>query len=317
MVKLVILLIIILIIFLSNAPSIKNMLSKKPQKAKKARKVREVKEKRDWGNFSMKKYKNIIIVSIIVILLLIVLFASIKTVPTGSVGVKTRFGAVQDSVITEGINLKVPFIEKIVLINCKTQKIEITSESSTKDMQTVNVTIAVNYNVNKDTANSLYQEVGLNYEDVIIQPAMLESIKATMAQYTAEELITRRSEVSEQIKATLISKISSRGFTVTGFNTTDINFSDAYNQAIEQKAVAQQQVETAKANLEKQQIENQKRISVAEADAKVMELQNSQITENTLRLKELENEEKYIEKWNGSMPSTMLSDSVSTMFGVN
>lgn len=317
MVKLVILLIIILLIFLSNVPSIKNMLSKKPQKTKKARRVREVKEKRDWGNFSMKKYKNIIIVSVIVILVLIVLFASIKTVPTGSVGVKTRFGAVQDSVITEGINLKVPFIEKIVLINCKTQKIDITSESSTKDMQTVNVTIAVNYNVNKDTANSLYQEVGLNYEDVIIQPAMLESIKATMAQYTAEELITRRSEVSEQIKATLISKISSRGFTITGFNTTNINFSDAYNQAIEQKAVAQQQVETAKANLEKQQIENQKRISVAEADAKVMELQNSQITENTLRLKELENEEKYIDKWNGQMPSTMLNDGVSTMFGVN
>ena len=114
MVKLVILLIIILLIFLSNVPSIKNMLSKKPQKTKKARKVREVKEKRDWGNFSMKKYKNIIIISVIVILLLIVLFASIKTVPTGSVGVKTRFGAVQDSVITEGINLKLPFIEKIV-----------------------------------------------------------------------------------------------------------------------------------------------------------------------------------------------------------
>ena len=115
----------------------------------------------------MKRYLKVIIPILMIILLLIVLFASIKTVPTGSVGVKTRFGAVQETMINEGINLKLPFIEKIVLINCKTKKIETSSESSTKDMQTVNVTIAVNYNVNKNTANSLYQEVGLNYEDII------------------------------------------------------------------------------------------------------------------------------------------------------
>lgn len=265
----------------------------------------------------MKRYFKFFIPSLIVILLLIVLFASIKTVPTGSVGVKTRFGAVQETMINEGINLKLPFIEKIVLINCKTKKIETASESSTKDMQTVNVTIAVNYNVNKNTANSLYQEVGLNYEDIIIRPAILESIKSSMAQYTAEELITKRSEVSTKIKDELINKISDRGFTVTGFNITNLLFSDVYNQAIEQKAVAQQQVETAKANLEKQQIENQQRISIAETDAKVMELQNSKITENTLKLKELENQEAFIKKWNGNLPSTMLSDKISTIFGIN
>ena len=184
-------------------------------------------------------------------------------------------------------------------------------------MQTVDVSIAVNYNVNKETANSLYQEVGLNYEDIIIEPAMLESIKSSMAQYTAEELITKRSEVSDKIKETLISKISDRGFTITGFNITDIAFSSTYNQAIEQKAVAQQQVETAKANLEKQQIENQKKISQAEAEAEVMRLQNSQITENTLKLKELENQKAFIDKWTGNLPTTMLSDAMTAMFGLN
>lgn len=268
------------------------------------------------GNLKMKISKKNIILILIVILILIIGFASIKTVPTGSVGVKTRFGAVQKSMINEGINFKLPFIEKIVLVNCKTQKIDTTSESSTKDMQTVDVSIAVNYNVNKDTANKLYQEVGLTYEDIIIKPAMLESIKSSMAQYTAEELITKRSEVSEKIKETLVAKISDKGFTVTGFNITDIAFSDTYNQAIEQKAVAQQQVETAKANLEKQQIENQKKISEAETDAEVMRLQNSQITENTLKLKELENQRAFINKWTGNLPTTMLSDAMTAMFGL-
>ena len=316
----IIFILIVAFILYKNSELREKIFGPKVQKARRVKetKVKEENNKRiDWGRFNMVKFKKIIIIALIIIALLIVLFASIKTVPTGYVGIKTRFGAVQDTVITEGINLKVPFIEKIVLLNCKVQKIEITSESSTKDMQTVNVSIAVNYNVNKETANSLYQEIGLNYEEIIIKPAMLESIKASMAQYTAEELITKRSEVSEKIKETLISKMSNKYFTISGFNTTNINFSDAYNQAIEKKAVAQQEVETAKANLEKQQIQNQQRISVAETDAKVMELQNSKITENTLRLKELENQEKFINKWNGAMPSTMLSDGMSTMFNIN
>ena len=316
----IIYIIVIGIIYFAIYSKTKKADKPKKEKAKRAKKANiNVAEgiKKIGGKIDMKKYKKLIITLVIVFLLAFVLLSSIKTVPTGTVGVKTRFGAVQKTVINEGINLKVPFIEKIVLINCKTKKIDITSEGGTKDMQTVNVAIAVNYNVNKSTANSLYQEVGLNYEEIIIRPAMLESVKASMAQYTAEELITRRSEVSEKIKETLINKISDRGFVVTGFNITDIIFSDTYNQAIEQKAVAQQQVETAKANLEKQQIENQQRISVAETDAQVMELKNSQITENTLKLKELENQEAFIKKWNGQLPSTMLNDKISAIFGID
>ena len=100
-----------------------------------------------------RKYIKWIIIGIVVLLAIITLFNSFKSVPTGYVGVKTQFGKVQNDVLQEGLNGKVPFIEKIVLIDCRTKKVEVTSESSSKDMQTVNVTIAVNYNVGKDTAN--------------------------------------------------------------------------------------------------------------------------------------------------------------------
>ena len=105
----------------------------------------------------MEKKKIIIgtIIGIVILIGLITLFNSFKTIPTGYVGVKTRFGKVQSDVIQEGLNTKAPFIEKIVLIDCKTKKIEVTSESSSKDMQTVKVTIAVNYNVDKSVANQL------------------------------------------------------------------------------------------------------------------------------------------------------------------
>lgn len=267
----------------------------------------------------MKTKKVVIwsVVGIVVLFLIVTLFNSFKTVPTGYVGVKTQFGKVQNDVIQEGLNGKAPYIEKIVLIDCRTKKTEVTSESSTKDMQTVSVTIAVNYNVGKETANKLYKEVGLDYENIILSPAILESIKSVMAQYTAEELVTKRAEVSSMVREALVNKVETRGISVTEFNITNIDFSDAFNAAIEAKAVKQQEVVTAQAELEKQKIQNEKEISIAQKDAEVMKLQNQEITDKTLQLKALEIKEKMIEKWNGTFPTTMLGEDTSVLFNLN
>lgn len=267
-------------------------------------------------DLSRKAIITLWIIGGVIAVVAIVLIASITTVPTGSVGIKVRFGAVQDEVIAEGLNFKAPFIEKIVKIDCKTKKIETSSESSTKDMQTVNATIVVNYNVLKDTANKLYQTVGKEYEDILIKPAMLESIKSAMAQYTAEELITKRADTSDKILETLKAKLDGKGFEITGFNLTNVSFSEAYNNAIEAKAVAQQATEKAKAELEKAQIDNEKKIENAKADAEVMKYQNKEITDKTLALKELEIKEQLIKKWSGNFPSTMLSDNIAGLFNL-
>lgn len=264
----------------------------------------------------LKKMKRYTIIGILVILIIATILNCFTTVPTGNVGVKTKFGKVQEDVIQEGFNFKAPFIEKIVLIDCKTKKIELETEGSTKDMQTVSVTIAVNYNVNKGTANKLYKEVGTDYEAILITPAVHESIKSAMAQYTAEELITKRAEVSNKIQETLIDKVTDRGFEVTEFNLTNIDFSAEYDRAIEAKAVKQQEVVTAQAEFEKQKIQNQKEIEIAEKDARVMELQNTQITEKTLELKRLEVQEKMISKWNGQLPTTSLGENTNGLFKI-
>ena len=259
---------------------------------------------------NIKKIRKIGIISVIIILVLITIFSSFATVNTGYVGVKTRFGKVQSTTIQEGFNLKVPFIEKIVKIDCRTKKIEVSSESSTKDLQVANVSVALNYNIQKENANKLYKEVGTDYENIIVMPTILESIKSAMAQYTAEELITKRSEASNKIQETIINKLANQNFDITGFNITNIDFSESFDKAIEQKAVKQQEVVTAQAELEKQKIQNEKEISIAEKDAKVMELQNQQITDKTLKLKELEVQQSLINKWNGQLPTTTLGDNI-------
>ena len=265
-------------------------------------------------NKEFKKIMTWVIGGVIGLFLIITICNGFKSIPTGFVGVKTRFGQVQNTMLNEGLNFKVPYIEKIVLMDCKTQKAEYTMEASSKDLQKVsNFTIAVNYNLTKDTANKLYREVGTDYKSVIIEPAIQEAIKSTTASYTAEELITKRSEVSAFATEAIFNKLNNKGISVTSVNILDLSFSAEFDAAIEKKQIVEQQTQQAKYELEKAKVENEKKIENAKAEAEVMKQQNQQITENTLKLKELEVKQKMIEKWNGTLPTTISDDILSIL----
>lgn len=259
---------------------------------------------------SIKAKLILAIIILIVLVILSIFFNSFTSVPTGYVGIRTRFGKANQDIVQEGLNLQIPMIERIVLMDCRTQKAEIDCSTASRDLQEVTLKVAVNYNVTVDNAYSIYKNIGVNYESIMISPSILESVKSVTAQYTAEELITKRSEVSDKMEESLKGKIESRGFSVIDFNITDLDFSAAYNQAIEKKQVAEQEAKQAEYELEKAKIENEKKIAEAEANAKVMQVQDSSTTENALKLKELEIKNKFIEKWNGNLPSTVTGDSV-------
>lgn len=259
--------------------------------------------------YIIRKSIKIGLASFIGIFLLITLLNSFKSIPTGFIGVKTRFGQVQNTMLSEGLNFKVPYIEKIILMDCRTQKAEYTMEASSKDLQKIsNFKIAINYNITKNTANTLYKEVGVNYKSIIVEPAIQEAIKATIANYTAEELITKRNEVSAFALETLSKKLSDRGIEVTSLNIIDLSFSTEFDAAVEKKQIVEQQTQQAKYELEKARVENEKKIENAKTEAEVMKQQNAEITEQTLKLKELENQAKLIEKWNGQLPTTTLGE---------
>jgi len=257
--------------------------------------------------------RRISITGALITLLIITLLNCIRTIPTGYVGVKTRFGQVQDTTIQEGLNFKLPFIEKIVKIDCRTQKYENKNafESSTKDMQVVkDIYIAINYSVDKTIANKLYQTIGEDYNKILIKPAIEGSVKSAFSQFTSEELIVNRNKVAELIKNSLIEKLKENGINITEASIKNFDFSEEYNKAIENKATAQQQAEKAKADLEKAKIENERKIENAKAEAEVMRQQNQEITDKTLKLKELEIQQSLINKWNGQLPTTSLGDNI-------
>lgn len=263
----------------------------------------------EWNRLSYSEQSKIltytwirrIILLIIALFILTTIICSITTVPTGFVGIKTRFGQVQDAVIQEGFNFKLPYIEKIVKLDCRTQKTEYTMEASSKDLQKIsNFKVAVNYNITKDTANDLYRKVGVDYKSIIVEPAIQEAMKATIANYTAEELITKRNEVSAFALEALFNKLQDSGITLTALNIIDLSFSSEFDKAVEEKQIVEQQTEKAKYELEKAKVENEKKIENAKAEAEVMKQQNAQITDQYLRLKEIENQKAMIDKWNRS-----------------
>ena len=246
---------------------------------------------------------KILIPVLIFWIIVIFLSASITTINSGEVGIRTRFGKVIDKDTKEGVNFKIPVIERIEKLNVKVQKIEVTTSSSSKDLQEVEMALAVNYRINYDSAKELYKTVGTNYTNVILEPAIEESIKAVTSQYTAEELITQRSEVSKNCKDQLTEKVEKYGLIVNDFNITNFNFSLEFNRAIEEKQVAEQKVLTAKQELERERIEAEKKVVAAEAEKKANELKEKTLTEKIIK-------EKFIEKWNGELPKVVGSDNM-------
>ena len=237
-------------------------------------------------------------------LLIVVLFQfPLGTVGAGERGVQLRFNAVTGKVLDEGLYFRIPFIEKIKKMDVKIQKVETEADSSSKDLQIVDSTIALNFHVDPVKVADLYREVGMNFGSRIISPAIQESVKAGMAQFTAEELITKRPEVREAIKFALRDKLGIRGIIVDEFNIVNFNFSDSFDAAIEAKVTAEQSALEAKNKLEQIKFEAEQKIATATAEAEAIRIKAQAIAqqggEDYVSL-------KAVEKWNGILPVQMI-----------
>ncbi len=213
------------------------------------------------------------------LLAVIVFFGSWGTVGAGQRGVLVQMGAVQDKVFDEGFYVKAPFFQKMVKVDVRIQKDEVDASAASKDLQIVTSRIALNYHLDPDSVNVLWQEVGKNYNSRIIAPAIQEKVKAVTAKFTAEELIGRREEVKEEIKISLTEALAVRGIMVDEFNIMNFDFSASFNTAIEAKVTAEQNALAAKNKLEQVKFEAEQRISQAKGEAEAIKIQAQAITQ--------------------------------------
>ena len=225
---------------------------------------------------------------------------ALHTVPAGHTGVVLRFGAVQDEVLGEGLHVVLPFATRVVDMNNQVTKAEVTSNSASQDLQTVNSTVALNYRINSQSAASVYRNIGVNYEDVVVIPAIQEAVKAVMAQYTAEELITMRQTVGSEMQQNISEKLTPYGFSTQSLNIVDFQFSEEFNAAIEAKQTAQQNALKAEQDLARVKVEAEQAVTQAQAEAESYRLKSQELTDEMILM-------EFIEKWDGKMP-TVVSD---------
>jgi len=274
-------------------------------------------EMMDGENGIRKRWFVVVPVALIALVLLIM---SCQIVPAGHNGVVFNIGqGIKPVPLDEGFHFITPFVESVTMMETRTQLVEGEAAAASKDLQVVETKIALNFKPEYSITPQLYKEIGMDYKTRIINPAIQEAVKAVTAKYNAEEMITQRDLVKQEIKAGLVARLSVRGITVVDISIVNFDFSAQFNAAIESKVTAEQDTLKATRVLDRVKIEKQQSITQAEAIAESMKIDADaqaykrtveaeaeatamRLIRNELELSRDLIEYKAIEKWDGSLP---------------
>ena len=240
---------------------------------------------------------------IVAVLLFFLILKPWVQIGAGERGIVLNFGAVQPVVLGEGLHFRIPMMQRIVMMDVKVQKATTDATASSSNLQEVSSTVAINYHVIPDKVNIVYQSIGVEFKERIIDPAVQEVVKAVSARYSAEDLITKRSAVSDAMKSTLTERLLVHNIAVDAFSIVGFSFSKIYMDAIESKQTAEQLAMKAQRDLERIKIEGEQKITSAKAEAEALRLQRENISRDLIELRKIEANLKAIEKWNGILPN--------------
>ena len=250
-------------------------------------------------------------VVITVIVIIVFTIESVVTVQAGYRGVVLYLGAVEDRVLGEGAHIITPFAEQVIQMEVRTQKFEAEASAASKDLQEVRTVIALNYRIDPQQANKIYQLLGVTYQDRVISPTIQESVKASVAKFNAEELITKRENAKDVIAQAIRTTLAANNIDVQNIFITDFQFSQSFATQIEQKVVAFQKFLTEQNNLRAVRVianqnvvhaEAAARANVAKADG---EAQAINIITQQLRSSPEYLQWQAINRWNGQLPYSL------------
>lgn len=268
----------------------------------------------------------------------IIFLSCLATVPTGYTGILTTFGRVEERIIPSGINFILPW-QEVVKMDNRTQKTQIQTSAFSSDIQQVDLQLAINYCIDQNTAQELYKTVGINYYDNIMFPRIQENTKAVFSQYTAENLISKRDNLSDQVQEFTANDMKRYGITIISISIEDIDFTDAFTNAVEAKQVAAQEKLTEQTKQEQKTMQEKaaaeraviaanaeadKAIIAANADLEVVKIQSEAAlyagqreAEMNQRIAEALTNDLlgyyWIKQWNGKLPTTVLGESSNYM----
>lgn len=245
---------------------------------------------------------------ILILVLAIIIFTPFTIVHAGERGVLMQFGKVQERLLGEGIHAIIPLVNTVKRLSVRVQKQQISTDASSKDLQDIFTDIALNWHIIPEEANSIFQEIGDENEVIerIINPAVEEILKAVMAKYTAEEIVTKREEVKIGVDNCLTKRLANYHIAVDDISLVHIHFSKRFNDAVEAKQVAEQEAKRAEFLALKASKEAEVKVNLAKGEAEAQRLIRETLSPEVLQ-------KQAIEKWNGNLPTIVGKDSTKLL----
>ena len=218
-------------------------------------------------------------------------------IPVGERGVWMRFGQVQEEILAEGLHFVIPLVDSVETLSTRVQKQEIATEAASKDLQDVFSDVALNWHILPERANGVFRQIGDEAAVVrsIINPAIEEVIKAVMAHYTAEEVITQRDQVKAEVDAGLRSRLAPYNLAIDDVSLTTIHFSQQFRDAVEAKQIAVQEAKQAEFVAQKALRQAEIEINLARGTAEAHQILQETLTPSILKYEALQ-------KWDGRLP---------------
>jgi prohibitin 2 len=238
---------------------------------------------------------------LIVAFLVLLLLMSYSEVNAGTIGVVKRLGK-PVSQLSPGAHLIRPITDTVTPISVQTKIVKPSEDASSHDLQVVHTEVTLAYHIDPNYATYVLVSLNEDAENRVIIPAILEAIKATTAQYDAQDLISRRPVVRDAIEAFVKARLEPYHVIAETTSITDFHFSNDYENAIEAKVTASQLAEKAQNDLARIKIEADQKVAAAEGEAKALEAQKSQITPELIQLRTIE---MLRDKWDGRMPTVV------------
>lgn len=263
-----------------------------------------------------KKGGILVLIGVIVILVLVAIFNCFTIVNEGYIGVKYRFGKIEQDDLTAGLNFRIPFIEEIEQVDIREQIYSISTDAYTSDTQTVNeLQLKLNYCYDSSQLSNIIRNIGVhNVESKLLAPNVSKITKDAIGKVKAEALVQSRAAVTEEIQNSLTEILAKHGIVVTAFAIENLSFDTAFEESIQAKVIAAQDAlrmenktkekeEEAKQVVIAAEAEAEAKLIAAEAEAKAIELIQKQISTSPTYIDYLK-----IENWNGVLPQVMGND---------
>lgn len=241
-----------------------------------------------------------------VVMLCLALFSRFfMVVPAGERGVLMRFGAVEEKILEEGLHPIIPILQSVKLLSVRVQTFSMQTEAASRDLQDVAVEVAVNWRIDPSQVNRLYQLIGdaPAITNSIIRPCIEDSIKAVLASYTAEQLVTERAKVKQAMIDLLGERLEHYQLLLDDVDLLQVDFSERFREAVEAKQVAEQEAKRAEFEAIRAQRLADAKVFLARGQAQAQQLLQASLTPSIL-------EHEAIEKWNGHLPLVIGQDAV-------